>query len=194
MVSTVQTAVTQYFKDIRKAAVSTFEGMAVTMSWMFRRPMTVQYPDKIDKPIPQQLPDDYRGILEVDLSICTGCTSCVKTCPIGCITVEVEKNAETKERFLARFDINVARCMFCGLCSELCPTGSLRHTKQFEIANEDRDNFTFSYVTGAPVPVYKKQKGIEPISRPVGEAFLEIRKPCAFDWAPSRSRAGQQED
>jgi len=177
---------TQYFKGVRSAVVSTFEGMAVTMSWMFRRPMTIQYPDKIEKPIHEQLPDSYRGVLEVDTGICTGCQVCMKTCPIGCIEIEVQKNAETNERSLARFDINIARCMFCGLCSEPCPTGAIRHTTYFELGNDKLANLTMKYVQGAPVPVYKTKKDVEPPSRPVGDAFIETRKPCAHDWAPPR--------
>ncbi|MBF0245573.1 MAG: NADH-quinone oxidoreductase subunit I, partial [Planctomycetes bacterium] len=66
----------QYLSNICKSANSILEGMAVTLSWMFRRPCTVQYPDKLDQTVEASLPENYRGILEVDTSLCTGCLSC----------------------------------------------------------------------------------------------------------------------
>ena len=39
----------KYFKNISNSVLSILEGMAVTLSWMFRRPYTVQWPDKIEK-------------------------------------------------------------------------------------------------------------------------------------------------
>ena len=42
------------------------------------------------------LPFRYRGILEVDLDICTGCLACERACPIDCIVIAVEKDKQTK--------------------------------------------------------------------------------------------------
>lgn len=176
MVSPAQTSLKTYFGNIARAATSTFEGLAVTMSWMFRRPMTVQYPDKIDKPLQETLPEGYRGVLENDLALCGGCMLCSKTCPIGCIVAEVVKDAESGQRFIKRFDINVAKCMHCGLCSEVCGTGSLVHTNEFEIAEGELGELVQHFVEGEPVPVYKKQKGEpDPERRPVGDVLKELK-------------------
>ncbi len=75
-------AVASYVKDIVEAVKSTFEGMSITFSHLVRRPMTIQYPDKIPVPIQETLPLRYRGILEVDMDICTGCLACERDCPI----------------------------------------------------------------------------------------------------------------
>ena len=66
-------SVSSYAKDIKDTVSSIFEGMAITFSHLVRRPMTIQYPDKIPVPIQETLPHRYRGILEVDMDICTGC-------------------------------------------------------------------------------------------------------------------------
>lgn len=34
--------------------------------------------------------------------------------------------------------VNIAMCLYCGLCEEACPTGAIRHTQLFELAREDR--------------------------------------------------------
>ena len=66
-------------------------------------------------------------------------------CPIDIIYIDwhQEVNPETgkKEKVLDRFDIDVQRCMFCGLCEEGCPTEPKSiwlTTKTYELASYDR--------------------------------------------------------
>ena len=54
-----------YVNNITETVTTIFEGMAITFSHFARRPMTIQYPDRIEKPVPETLPLRYRGILEV---------------------------------------------------------------------------------------------------------------------------------
>ena len=115
--------VASYIKDIKDTVTSVFEGMTITFSHLVRRPMTIQYPDKIPVPIQDTLPRRYRGILEVDMDICTGCLACERDCPITCITIGIEMDKETKQRNFTHFDIDICKCMYCGLCAEACPTG-----------------------------------------------------------------------
>lgn len=131
-------ATQEYVGNIRETVVSFWHGMSVTLSHMFRRPQTVQYPDRVDFPVKETLPSRYRGFLEVDASICTACQACERACPIACIAIEVEKDpANPKQRMMTRFDIDVAKCMYCGLCVEPCPTGAIRFTKEFEGSTAD---------------------------------------------------------
>jgi ferredoxin len=71
------------------------------------------------------LPFRYRGILEVDLEICTACLACERACPIDCIVIDAEKDKAAGGLVMTRFDIDMAKCMYCGLCSEPCPTGAI---------------------------------------------------------------------
>ncbi len=173
----MSSSVKEYFGNVKNAVVSIFEGLSVTLSYCVRKPVTIQYPDRIPKPVEEMLPESYRGFIEPDIAICTGCGLCQRTCPIGVIGVDVERDPETKARFLVRFDTDLSRCMFCGLCVEACPTGALQHTNEFEASTASIINLFMRYVKpGERHPVYKPVKGEEAVRRPVGEAFREIRR------------------
>jgi formate hydrogenlyase subunit 6/NADH:ubiquinone oxidoreductase subunit I len=153
-------AVVGYVRNIFETVTTIFEGMSITLSHLVRRPMTVQYPDRIEKPVQETLPLRYRGILEVDLDICTGCLACERVCPIACITIGIDMNKETKQRTFGHFDIDICKCMYCGLCAEACPTGSIRHSQEFEGASYNPAGLVRHFVT-KPVSLYKPKKGGE---------------------------------
>ncbi|HYD42327.1 MAG TPA: NADH-quinone oxidoreductase subunit I [Anaeromyxobacter sp.] len=137
---------------------SIWHGMSVTLSHLLRRPVTVQYPDRTPLPVRDTLPARYRGILEVDPAICTGCQACERACPINCIAITLEKDpANPKQRLVTQFDIDEAKCMYCGLCVEPCPTGSIQHTREFEASSADLRTLTFRWAE-KPFPVYKVAK------------------------------------
>lgn len=155
-------AIRDYFAAIGRTVVTLGDGLAVTGSYLLRRPATLQYPDRTAKPIVATLPARSRGLLEVDVTRCTGCALCQKTCPINCIEIEVTKG---KERLIQRFAIDLARCMHCGLCVECCPAESIRHTREFEGAVYDLGLLHLEFVE-KPVPVAKLAKKGEPTPEP----------------------------
>lgn len=161
----------EYFDSIQRTAKTTLEGMAVTFSHLFREPITVQYPDRMDRPMTELLPERYRGFLEVQMDICTGCKRCERSCPIECIAIDLVKHPETKKQAMARFDIDMGKCMYCGLCVEAClaeSTGAIRHTREFEGASTSLDGLVFRFIHGGElVPLYKAPKDKSEI--PVGE-------------------------
>ena len=161
-----------YFGGIVQSAKSIMEGMSITLAELTRANQnhtTVQYPDRTAIPVVDSLPERYRGFLEVDMDICTACKACERDCPINVIAIDLEK-VEGGTRAMTRFDIDMGKCMYCGLCVEACvveSTGALRHTREFEAAGPTLDSLVFRFVPDRPLPLYKAPKDVSQV--PVGE-------------------------
>jgi NADH-quinone oxidoreductase subunit I/NAD(P)H-quinone oxidoreductase subunit I len=165
-------AIREYFHSIGDVIKTFWEGLSVTLSYMLRRPITVQYPDRIEKRIADTLPVRYRGILEVDMAVCTGCMACERACPIAVIKISTDKDpTNPKQRVITQFDIDESKCMFCGLCVEPCPTGAIQHTREFEATRKSIDALVVRWVPDPenPVPFYRPVKGQDAPRAPVGE-------------------------
>jgi NADH-quinone oxidoreductase subunit I/NAD(P)H-quinone oxidoreductase subunit I len=198
--------VAEYIGNIKDTVKSAWEGMSVTLSYMFRRPMTVQYagPEEARRTgalVQHTLPSRYRGFLEVDMDICTACQACERACPINVIAIEIEKDpANPKQRVMTRFDIDEAKCMYCGLCVEPCPTGAIMHTREFEGAQRFLSNMVLRFVDPArPIAPYKPPKGATSFPRVMlGEVTRSLVKqwdappppfPVAGAAAPAKKKA-----
>src|SRR5438874_6911427 len=176
-----------YVKNVRDTAKSFWEGMSVTLSYMFRKPITTQYPDRTEVPVRDTIPARYRGFLEVDMDICTACQACERACPISVIKIgTIKGDGKTKPKLaMERFDSDIGKCMYCGLCVEPCPTGAIQHTREFEGATMNFNNLTLRFVPedAVPWPAYKVPKGSEAFPRrPLGEITRKLIK--AWDAPP----------
>jgi formate hydrogenlyase subunit 6/NADH:ubiquinone oxidoreductase subunit I len=110
--------------------------------------VTEGYPDPISSKTADDLPTRSRGLLFNDIDRCTGCGDCEAVCPSRCIKVEHEPAADVTKAWVSVFDIDFSRCIFCGLCVEVCQPGSLIHTRQYEGAAYQLSDLTASFGRG----------------------------------------------
>ncbi len=75
---------------------------------------------------------------------CTGCASCAKYCPLGIIKIVTDASGadlqEGQSYDIEVFDIDMGRCMYCGLCVEACPYDALHMGSGFEEGQYKRDD------------------------------------------------------
>ena len=75
---------------------------------------------------------------------CTVCASCAKYCPLGIIKIVTDTSGvnyqEGQSYDIEVFDIDMGRCMYCGLCVEACPYDALHMGSGFEEGQYKRDD------------------------------------------------------
>jgi NADH-quinone oxidoreductase subunit I len=65
----------------------------------------------------------------------------------------------SKRIYAARFDIDMAKCCFCGLCTTVCPTECLVMTPEYDVPVIDltKLNFGFGNMTEAEAETKRKE-------------------------------------
>ena len=163
----------EYFRNIKPGAVTIATGLGITLKHFFNAVhrkgdagvddvdyfrqvdglVTLQYPREV---IPTPKNGRYR--LYNAIEDCIGCGQCERACPISCITIETIKVApddmalcgktsdgQQKKFWVPVFDIDVAKCMTCGMCTTVCPTECLVHTPVSDFSEFDRSNMLYHF-------------------------------------------------
>lgn len=98
-------------------------------SWEFMGRAAVTVPLE-----PRPASESYRGFHVNDWEKCIGCSTCQKVCDNAAITMitipSLQQNLEQGIRNL-RPAIDYGRCCWCGLCVDICPTGSIALTREY---------------------------------------------------------------
>jgi NADH-quinone oxidoreductase subunit I len=55
-----------------------------------------------------------------------------------------EENLYREEKYAAKYEINMLRCIFCGLCEEACPKDAIYLSETFTPADYQRKQFIYS--------------------------------------------------
>lgn len=143
----------KYFNDIFRSVWSVLIGMKITFMHLFTPAVTVQYPD-----VKLKLPERARNRLYVNMDDCIGCFQCDMACPVNCFKIETVKALPTddlgmtstgqkKRLWVTQFDIDIAKCCYCGLCVYPCPTECIKMTDVYEFSEFERSNLIYNYAT-----------------------------------------------
>lgn len=149
-------AVRGYFHNIWLAVSTVAIGMKITFRHLFVPAVTLQYPD-----VKLKLPERARNRLYVNIDDCIGCDQCSMACPVDCIIIEtikstpdqdlgVTSDGHKKRLHVPKFDIDIAKCCYCGLCVPPCPTECIVMTDVFEFSEFDRHNLIYNFSIMTP--------------------------------------------
>ena len=117
--------------------VELLRGLRLTGRNLFRRKVTIQYPEETAPQSPR-----FRGLHALRRypngeERCIACKLCEAVCPALAIIIESEEREDGTRR-TTRYDIDLFKCIYCGFCEESCPVDSIVETRIFEYHMEDR--------------------------------------------------------
>ena len=120
-----------------------FKGFALTGRYLFKRKITILYPEQKTPASPR-----FRGLhalrrYENGEERCIACKLCEAVCPALAITIESEQRDDGSRR-TTRYDIDLTKCIFCGFCEESCPVDSIVETRIFEYHGEKRGDLLYT--------------------------------------------------
>lgn len=135
-------------KEIFMGAGSILISMGITLKWMFLRPVTIQYPKQ-----PTRVSPVHKGRIRFVIFPATGthdciaCLKCQNICPSDCFNIAGDKSAEGGKKRPNLFTYNFSNCSLCSLCIEVCPTKTLEHSPEFNLASGDKDAYWYNFLT-----------------------------------------------
>jgi len=187
-------AIGSYFANVFTGIWTVLVGMRLTFWHLFTRSVTLQYPDE-----KWELPPGARAQLFNNIDDCIGCGFCVKVCPVDCIYMDTVRTGpgedlgktttgNPKRLHVLRFDIDMAKCCYCNLCTIPCPTECLQMTPKYENSVYNRANLLYHYATYTPDEAARI--GAEAAKREAEEA--EKRKAAAAAKAAATKAAPKE--
>lgn len=113
------------------------KGLMVTGGYLFKRKMTLQYPEQKTPISPR-----FRGLhaqrrYANGEERCIACKLCEAVCPALAITIDTVQREDGTRR-TSRYDIDLFKCIYCGFCEEACPVDAIVETDIFEYHFENR--------------------------------------------------------
>lgn len=134
-------------KEILRAIVNVFvkmpQGFLVTIRYVFRKPVTLQYPDQKKPMFPRYRGRHFLERYDDGSERCVCCGLCAAACPADAIYMEPEEttNGERKAKV---YEINLLRCIFCGFCEEACPEEAIFMGQEYEFSADTRNSFIWT--------------------------------------------------
>ena len=138
--------------------INSLKGLLVTLvSTMkgLREPVTRQYPDSGNllkhKPEPTPVKDRFMGFPaltwdgDVNEPFCTSCMVCIRQCPTQCMSSVMKDNPlheegkSSRRKIVDSFEINLNRCILCGICVEVCNFDAIVMSHEHEMSAFNRN-------------------------------------------------------
>ena len=127
-----------YLREIIKGLYITLKNM------IFAPKVTIQYPEERREYSPR-----FRGMHYIKatngVENCTACMLCPTVCPAECIHIEAGERPD-KEKYPVKFEIDLLRCCFCGMCEEACPKDAIKLSTIYEMSVTTREVYDKPYL------------------------------------------------
>ena len=162
------------------------KGLVVTLTTMLRRPVTAQYP-KEHLPIAPRymgfpaLTWDYK----INEPFCTGCMVCIRYCPTLCMSATMKDNPlhaegdSPRRKIIDKFEINLGRCILCGICVEVCNFDAIEMSHEHELSKYQRNANRVDLIELLEMgKSYQAETGWKPTK----------------DWTPPKEKKAQEEE
>jgi len=117
-------------------------GMALTLRYMFRKKITINYPFEKGPLSPRFRGEHALRRYPNGEERCIACKLCEAICPAQAITIEAEPRPDGSRR-ITRYDIDMVKCIYCGLCEEACPVDAIVEGPNFEYSTENREELLY---------------------------------------------------
>ena len=117
-------------------------GMALTLRYMFQKPVTINYPFEKGPLSPRFRGEHALRRYPNGEERCIACKLCEAVCPAQAITIEAEARDDGSRR-TTRYDIDMVKCIYCGFCEEACPVDAIVEGPNFEFATETREELMY---------------------------------------------------
>ena len=129
--------------------LESLKGMMLTLASTvsgLRKPVTRQYPKQATPVQPRFM--GFPALTwdgEVSEPYCTGCMVCIRNCPTQCMSASMmdnPKHAEGESRrrkIVDYFEINLNRCILCGICVEYCNFDAIVMSHEHEMSTYGRN-------------------------------------------------------
>lgn len=134
-----------YIGGILHGLKTLLTGMKVTLVEFFTKKVTEEYPDNRKTLV---LSERFRGTLcmpvdENGRNKCIACGLCQATCPNDTIHLEIDTVTDEEtgksKKVLVTYRYDLGACMFCQLCTNVCPTKAIEFNNRFEHAVFTKD-------------------------------------------------------
>ena len=131
-------------KNIKSFALyELFLGMFLTLKYMFKSKVTINYPHEKGPLSPRFRGEHALRRYPNGEERCIACKLCEAVCPAQAITIESTER-EDGSRKTTRYDIDMMKCIYCGLCEESCPVDAIVQGPNFEFSTETREELYYT--------------------------------------------------